>query len=134
MTAKSLAKLVDEYAVLLQKLVRIKAADDTGYCRCCSCGGVYHWKSMDGGHFISRKYTATKVMEENIHAQCKRCNGFGDHFTYKNYQNFMIDMYGADFVEWLEIESKKTKKHDRLEIEGLIKETKELISKLERGL
>ena len=52
---KSIAKLVDEAAVLLQLLVRLKAADDNGYVKCRTCDSVMHYKDgMQGGHFISR--------------------------------------------------------------------------------
>ena len=35
----------------LQKLSRISAADDNGYCKCVSCGKLDNYKNMDGGHF-----------------------------------------------------------------------------------
>ena len=54
---KTVAKLREEAAVLLQKLVRMKAADVDGIAQCVTCGKKQHYKEMDGGHFISRKYT-----------------------------------------------------------------------------
>ena len=68
---KTVAKLREEAAVLLQKLVRMKAADENGLAECVTCGKRQHYKEMDGGHFISRKWTATKLVEENVHPQCK---------------------------------------------------------------
>jgi hypothetical protein len=35
---KTIAKEVDDVAKLMQKLVRLKAADDNGYVKCCTCG------------------------------------------------------------------------------------------------
>ena len=73
---KSIAKQVEEVAVLVQKYVRLKAADDDGWVSCVTCGDRRQWNDqMDGGHFIERSYLATKLMEENIHPQCKTCNG-----------------------------------------------------------
>ena len=42
---KTIAQEVDKAAVLLQKLVGMKAADDYGYCQCVTCGKVDHYKS-----------------------------------------------------------------------------------------
>ena len=37
-----------------QKLARMSAADDDGYCSCVSCSKSLHYKQMDGGHFIPK--------------------------------------------------------------------------------
>mgnify|MGYP000179792502 CR=1 FL=1 len=132
---KTLAKLVDEAAVLLQKLVRLKAADDNGYCRCVSCGDAHHWKEMQGGHYIPRGKTATKLMEENIHPQCPACNGFGMKYgnAEKQYTLHMIDYYGREFVDRMIVKSAQKKKYARFEIEDLKKELNEQIrEQLER--
>ena len=89
----------------LQKLARVSAADDNGYCECWSCGKSVHWKECDGGHFIPKghsSYWALKV--ENVHPQCKGCNGFGMRFgvASQKYTLRMIDYYGRDFVDAME--------------------------------
>lgn len=86
----------------IQLLARISAADDNGYCECVSCGALHHYKEMDGGHFIpkgSSSYWALEV--ENVHPQCKGCNGFGMKYgiAAQQYTVFMVDMYGQDFVD-----------------------------------
>ena len=86
----------------IQKLARITAADDGGYCHCVSCGCVKHYKEMDGGHFIpkgSSSYWALDVA--NVHPQCKGCNGFGMKHgsAAQQYTSWMIDYFGRDFVE-----------------------------------
>ena len=129
---KSIAALVDEVAVLTQKLVRLKAANGEGYAKCVTCGGVYHWKQMDGGHFISRKYQATKILEEVIHPQCKRCNAYPDNFTYSNYEQYMIDMYGPEFVEHLKLIAKQPASFDRVDLEQKKRELSAQINELER--
>ena len=126
---KTIAKLVDDAAVLLQKLVRLKAADESGYCQCVTCGQSKHWKEMQGGHFISRRYTATKLLEENIHPQDYGCNGprAKDGVVTVEYTNFMTDTYGREFVDELLILKNKTKKYTREEIAGISAEFKEQI-------
>ena len=99
---KSLAKLKKEALELKQLLVRVKAADDNGYCTCVTCGSVMMWnKGMQGGHFIVRSKTKWCLVEENLHPQCCGCNGFG--MKYGNaeaiYTLYMQEMYGHDFVQ-----------------------------------
>ena len=127
---KSIAKLVDELAVLKQKLVRLKAADEHGYCTCVTCGVRKHWKEMQGAHFISRKWTATKLMTENIHPCCPKCNGplNGNMIQYTLY---MQDTYGREFVEELETLKHQTKKYTRAEVEEIKQDLLEKIRELE---
>lgn len=127
---KSLGKVVDEAATLLQRLVRMKAADDNGYCQCVTCGKVDHWKSMDGGHYISRTYTQHKLLEENVHPQCKGCNRFG-HRCHDDYSLYMTEMYGAEFVKELTETKRTTKKYSRPELEVMIQDLKAQIKEQE---
>jgi len=134
---KSLAKVVDEVAVLLQKLVRLKAADENGMVKCSTCHKVKHWKDMQGGHFISRKYTAAKIREENINPQCRGCNLFGmkhDSTVVLDYQDYMINMYGIETVEEMRALKHVPTKHNRLDLEDKKKEYKKLIAEMEREL
>lgn len=131
---KTLRKLVDEVSVLLQKLVRLKAADNQGYCKCVTCGVKKHWKEMDGGHFISRTHQGTKILEENIHPQCKGCNlrsGKGDTLVTLNYRNFMLDMYGESFIEELERMARTPANHFRPDLEVQKVELRNQIRELE---
>jgi len=89
----------------LQKLVRVKAADDNGYCSCVSCGEFFHWKDGDGGHFIDKGHSSYWALEEeNVHPQCKPCNNRGSRFgtAKQRYTLWMIDYYGREFVERME--------------------------------
>jgi hypothetical protein len=59
----------------LQKLVRLKAADDNGYCECVTCGKIAKYTEMDGGHYIPKGHSSYwALVEENIHPQCKGCS------------------------------------------------------------
>lgn len=106
---KSIAKLMDEAAVLCQRMVRLKAADSQGYCRCVTCRVTKPWNEMQGGHFIERGKKATKIDETNIHPQCSQCNQWGmkSTTTVLAYRQFMLDMYGADYLDELILRSKQ---------------------------
>ncbi len=130
---KSIAALRNDVAELVQRLVRLKEADEHGFCQCWTCSARKHWKQMQGGHYIERGKSATKMLEENIHPQCQQCNQWGMKKTsvVLEYRNKMIDFYGADFVVWLEQESKRVVKHERGELMALIETYKTQIQALE---
>lgn len=131
--SKSINRLSNDAAELLQKIVRLKAADENGYCKCWSCGTVDHWKNMQGGHYIQRGKIYTRLVEENIHPQCRACNGFGMKFgsAAQQYTLAMVDYYGREFVDELIASKDKIRKHTRTELEDLIKELKSQVKELE---
>lgn len=130
--AKSVAKLSEQAAELLQLLVRLKAANDEGYVSCVTCGVTRHYKDrMQGGHFIGRKWTATRLLEENIHPQCAACNGPRKGAPVE-YTLYMQDTYGRDYVDELLILKHRTKKWNRFELEDLIKELRRQIKEQEQ--
>ena len=54
---KTVSKLKQEAATLLQKLVRMKYADDNGMCERVTCGKVDLYKYMDGGLLLAEDIT-----------------------------------------------------------------------------
>ena len=133
MKKKTIAKEVDEAAVLLQKLIRLKAADEFGMCVCVTCGKRARWNDgMQGGHFISRKYTGTKLLEENLHPQCAGCNGprAKDGTVTIAYTTYMIDFYGRGFVDELQVMKNTPKKYTREEVAELKKSFRAQIKEL----
>ena len=123
---KSNAKILDECAVLMQKIVRMKAAihAKSAYIHCVTCGKQDHWKSMQGGHWISRTWTVHKVCEENIHPQCVSCNKYRPERVADDYTMFMVDMYGIDWVEDMVRAKHEICKRSRQEITDLKDEVK----------
>ena len=118
----------------IQKLVRVKAADDNGYCECVTCKGYFMWSEMDGGHYIPKGHSSYwSLVEENIHPQCKGCNGFGMKFGTAAYQydRYMIDTYGREFVEEMEAKKRLEVKYYKKDYEEMTKEwTKQINEKL----
>lgn len=123
---KSNAKLLDECAVLMQKIVRMKAAihAKNAYIHCVTCGKQDHWKEMQGGHWISRTWTVHKVCEENIHPQCVSCNKYRPERVADDYTMYMVDMYGIDWVEDMVRSKHEICKRPRADITDLKDELK----------
>ena len=134
---KTISKVVEDCAVALQKVVRMKAAiaeNLDGYVTCVSCGVKKHWKELDAGHYFSRGDKSVKLMEENIHPQCKGCNirmSHGDTKVVTAYRRHMVDMYGEDFLDHLEALAWTPTKFNRAEIEALTKALKAQIKEYE---
>jgi hypothetical protein len=105
----------------------MKAADENGLASCVTCGKRQHYKEMDGGHFISRKWTATKLVEENIHPQCKGCNQYASG-RHDDYSLYMVDTYGIEMVRELNDKKRELCKQNRIELEDIKVELKVRIS------
>ena len=104
---KTVQKLADEAARLLQRLRCMMEADDNGYLSCFICNKVIHWKDAQGGHFIPRGYGSLKLIIGNIREVCEECNCYKDG-NIGPYRKKMIESYGEVHVRWLE-----DHKHDR---------------------
>lgn len=122
----SIAKLLDKCSVEMQRIVRMKAAVHAGTTtiRCVTCGKPDHWKNQQGGHFISRTWSATKIIEENIHPQCISCNGFKPERVADDYYAYMVSMYGQDFVDELRQKKREVVKRKRADLEEILAELK----------
>lgn len=130
---KSMAALIEDAAKLLQRLVRLKASGSDGLCQCVTCGKVDYYKNMQGGHFIERRRTSVKLVEENINPQCEYCNQWGmrQASCVLAYNDWMIDMHGADFVDDLKRQSRQVRKYSRGEVEDMIADFKARIAEQE---
>lgn len=107
----------------MQLLRRLEEADDSGYCKCVTCGASHHYKEMDGGHFIPKGHSSFWALEpENIHPQCKGCNRFAmQHGTAAyEYGKYMERRYGEVFVQNMLETKRDIRKISRVEYEDLL--------------
>lgn len=121
---KTKTKIVEEAAKIVQRYVRLKAADENGNCTCVTCGVVGHWKEFQGGHYIPRGCIATKLMEENVHPQCRNCNG-PQGGNYRKYAFYIEDMYGREMAEWLEAQRMQVTRYSMSDAKDWLEEWKE---------
>jgi 5-methylcytosine-specific restriction endonuclease McrA len=99
---------------------------------CISCGVAVIYETCDAGHFISRNKTATRWNEQNVNAQCRKCNRFESGRQFE--QSKGIDKkYGKGTAERLLIISKALKsKLTHADIEELVKYYKAKIKELKK--
>jgi hypothetical protein len=80
--------------------------------------------SGDAGHFISRRFEATRYDEKNCHLQCEKCNRFeyGNQFQHGK---AIDDMYGPGTSDSLLMKSKMFCKRDKFDYEYIAQEFNE---------
>lgn len=126
MASKALIKKLD---IVFSKFIRMRDSHDSVF-NCCSCGQIKLFEQADAGHFINRRWMATRWMEENVHAQCRSCNRF-DEGNAVGYTMFMIDKYGEERVRYLQSIKNAGYHYTDFEVELLIKEYKAKLKALQ---
>lgn len=61
--------------------------------KCISCGRILPIGQADAGHYINRSHMALRYSEDNVHAQCRRCNRF-DEGNAQGYRQGLIEKIG----------------------------------------
>lgn len=113
-TVKSLTN--EAWDLFSEYIRRRDASVLDGYCKCCTCGKIDHWKNMQAGHYLSRKHKSILFDERNVHAQCPFCNGFG-HGQEAAYKEFMLKKYGQKTIGTLEYLKKRPHKFTIFELQ-----------------
>ena len=133
---KTISKLKKELDTIFSVFIRLRSANEYGYCQCWTCGVVRHYKDgMQNGHFQSRKHMATRFDEENCQVQCVKCNIYSSGEQFK----FGINLdakYGEGTAEELEFLARTIYKVSRVEYEEQISYYKKLVENLkeEKGI
>jgi hypothetical protein len=94
---------------------------------CVTCGKKDHWKSLQAGHFMSRKHYSTRWDERNVEVQCVSCNVYRYGEQYK-FSKFL----GDELADELLALSRETRKFSNFEIEEMIEQYCERLERLEK--
>ena len=107
-----------------QKFIRLR---DKGK-PCITCG---EYRTLECGHFISRRFDSTRYDEKNAHGQCAKCNRFeyGNQFEHGT----QIDLrYGKGTADLLLMKSKMLSKRTRIDYERIANFYKDKCKQLEK--
>lgn len=96
---------------------------------CCSCGKLTRYEDLDAGHYLNRWHKPTKWREDNVHAQCRKCNSFVNSIG--GYKLFMVNKYGEEHVEYLESLKNSYAGFTDHEIQSMIKEYRKKVKELQ---
>ena len=135
---KTISKLKKELDKWFSLYIRLRDANEFGYCQCFTCGKVGHYKTggMQNGHFQSRKHLATRFSEDgNCEVQCIGCNIFRSGEQYL-FSLRLDEKYGEGRAEELEQLARTIHKVSRVEYEEQISYYKKLVENLkeEKGI
>ena len=98
-----------------------------GFAKCCTCGKMV--TEFDAGHFLSRRFEATRYDEKNVNAQCLKCNRFenGNQFEHSE---FIDKKHGKGASLWILIKSKTVCKRSQNDYEHIANEYREKVKLL----
>ncbi len=121
--------LIKKLDAIFSEYIRLRTANANGFVECVTCGKQDYWRSMDCGHFISRKFMSTRWHEDNCQVQCKSCNVFryGEQYKYSLW-------LGAKKSDHLYKLSKQTLKLFDYDIQDMIEIYKEKVAELKKGV
>ncbi|KKK81652.1 hypothetical protein LCGC14_2811280 [marine sediment metagenome] len=123
----TVSKLIKKLDRIFSLYIRLRDSGPNGYGKCCTCGKVGHYKSMNAGHFQSRGNHGTRYMESNVHLQCIHCNLWRDGAG-PDYFRFMQDKYGDEVID--EIRANKLGKFTAWDLEEDIKNYQKLVKEM----
>ena len=107
---------------------RRDADNDSGYCKCISCQKPIHFTESDAGHFIGRGALATRYDEQNVHAQCRKCN----RFQYGRQYEYSLAI-GTDLAEELLMKSRQIYKMSDAEWLEVFEEFRDKLKELKEN-
>ena len=126
-TYASLKKRLD---AVFSRWTRLRFRNQAGGIPCCSCGNVLPLESMQAGHFQKRHYLATRWHPENVAPQCVSCNVFKGG-NYASYAAWGVNRYGMDWPARMVALSRTETKLTRADLQQMIDDYTERVSKLD---
>ena len=116
---KKSTNLKDKLDKVFSLYIRLRDADENGFCTCYTCGKVAHYKEMQNGHFWSRTHLSTRFNENNCKVQCVGCNIFKKG-NYIEYTKRLLKELGEEKFNELEQLKNSTVKISKSEYEQMI--------------
>lgn len=126
----SITKLKKKADAFFSLATRIRFANPDGTNTCVTCGVVKPMKLMQCGHFMSRRFSATRFSEINTAPQCVGCNMFKNGEQYK-FSQFIDEFYGEGTARQIQKEAQQFHNFTIEELEQVISDSKEYIRNYE---
>ena len=120
---------VKKLDAIFSKYIRRRFAEND-ISECYTCGKKDHWKNLQCGHFMSRRFYSTRWDDKNCQVQCKGCNVFryGEQFKFSVH---LDKEYGEGTAEMLEYNSKQLLKISMPQLKLLILKYEELVKEMD---
>ena len=128
---KTFSKLKKDLDKWFSLYIRLRYADENGYTECYTCGKIDHYKKMQCGHFLSRRYHTTRWNTTNCQVQCVKCNMYEQGEQYKFGTKLSME-FGVEEVEYLTNLANSTMKRTRGEYKEDISYYQNLVKNLKK--
>lgn len=86
---------------IFSQYIRLRDANDNGFCRCITCNSMWRWQVIQNGHYIDRRHIGTRYDDRNCNPQCSSCN-IGLRGNLDKYKRAIIEKHGVKLLEELE--------------------------------
>lgn len=86
---------------VFSEYIRLRDANENGFCKCVTCGSMWRWQDLQNGHYIDRRHIGARYDERNCNSQCSSCN-IGLRGNLDKYKRAIIEKYGVKVLEELE--------------------------------
>jgi len=116
-------ELIKKADIIFSRYIRGLYADNEGYCKCITCNSDIPATLIQNGHYIKRRHMATRFSVMNCHPQCCTCNNDEAH-TDSIYREKMIELYGLEAVEGLELFKNLDVKYSESDLKEIIQKYK----------
>lgn len=117
------------------RFIRLKYADENGYCICITSGKRFFWKDIHCGHFQSRRYMATRYDALNCAPQSAYDNTYKSGEQYK-FSKWIDATHGAGTADYLEEKARQEVRLKSVDLEYIAEKYRELSKKIanEKGI
>lgn len=103
----AIPKLKEELDRIFSHYIRLRDANDNGFCKCITCGTMWEWRVIHNGHYIPRQHIATRYDTRNCSPQCPICN-INLRGNLEKYKRAIIRRHGVKVLEELEAGKRST--------------------------
>jgi len=121
---KTIGKLKKDLQPIFNKYIRLRDCQGDAGTNCISCGKWFKYEDLQAGHYYAVSgYNGLRFDENNVHAECKRCNCFDESHLIGYGKNLKekISPLELDLLHQNAIDYKKNGyKFTRSELEDLI--------------
>lgn len=121
--------------LIFSEYIRLRDANDNGFCKCVTCGAMWRWQSLHNGHYVDRRHIGARYDERNCTSQCPNCN-IGLRGNLDKYKRAIIEKYGVKVLEELESAKRTTEKWTTVDYQEKITYYKSEVKRIkeEKGL
>lgn len=120
---KSVQELMKLADIVFAKWIKKRDSLTDGTFKCISCNRFHSSKIGDAGHFYSRRFSAVRYHEDNVHLECQMDNRGNDNHL-DGYKVNLEAKIGSERLKWLQDNYNKGHKWQREELIELIKKYK----------